>query len=191
MNSMSLRQKAVAAALVVIALYVGAALFWFLAAESNWKKAARRYAQAKKTYLKEEKLISEKAKWDEAYEAEKAAMPIFASGKATDTTWLSLVGSLATTNLVQISQRSASKETPETDDVTVLPIDATWDASLEALVKFLHALENSEEGLFAVTKLNFRPSQKPGYLRGTFTLNCAYMREESKVEKGKGGKVEQ
>ena len=177
MNGMTLRQKAVVAALVVVALYVGAALFWFLSAESSWKKAAHRYETAKLTYLKEEKLISEKAKWNAAYETEKAAMPVFTAGKATDTTWLSLVGSLATLNLVQISQRSASKEAQESDDVTVLPIDATWDASLEALVKFLHALENSEEGLFAVTKLSFRPSQKQGYLRGTFTLNCAYMRE--------------
>ena len=177
MNSMSLRQKAVVAALVVVALYVGAALFWFLAAESKWKKAATRYVEAKKNYLKEEKVISEKAKWDEAYETAKAAMPVFVTGKATDTTWLALVGSLATTNLVQISQRGASPEALE-DDVTVLPIDATWDASLEALVKFLHALENSEEGLFVVTKLNFRPGQKQGYLRGTFTLNCAYMREK-------------
>ena len=177
MNGMTLRQKAVVAALVVVALYVGAALFWFLSAESSWKKAADRYETAKLTYLKEEKLISEKAKWDDAYKTEKSAMPVFAAGKATDTTWLARVDSLATTNLVQISQKNGAKETPETDDVTVLPIDASWDASLEALVKFLHALENSEEGLFAVTKLSFRPSQKQGYLRGTFTLNCAYMRE--------------
>ena len=177
MNAMSLKQKAVVAVLAVVALYVGAALFWFLSAESAWKKAARRYEQAKATYLKEERLIAEKAKWDEAYEAEKANMPTFASGKATDTTWLLKMGELAATNLVQISQRGTQKEKLEVDDVTVLPIDASWEGSLEALVKFLYALENSDEGLFDVAELRFRPSAKKGYLKGDFTLNCAYMRE--------------
>lgn len=177
MNSMTLRQKAVFASLAVVLLYAGAVAFWFLSAEGSWKKAARRYEQAKATREKEDRLIAEKEKWDAAYEAEKANMPTFASGKATDTTWLQVMGEMAATNLVQISQRSARKETLEIEDVTVLPIDASWDASLEALVKFLHSLENSDRGLFDVTELRFRPSAKKGYLHGDFTLSCAYMRE--------------
>ena len=39
-------------------------------------------------------------------------------------------------------------------------------------------LENTEEGMFAITELSFRPSSKKGYLRGSFTLNCAYMRDK-------------
>ena len=177
MSEVSLKQKAVFATLAVVALYVGAVLFWFLSAEGTWKKAARRYEQAKATYLKEERLIAEKAKWDAAYEAEKANMPTFASGKATDTTWLQKTGEIAAKSLVQISQRGTQKEKLEVDDVTVLPIDASWEGSLEALVKFLYALENSDEGLFDVAELRFRPSAKKGYLKGDFTLNCAYMRE--------------
>lgn len=177
MNSMSLRQKAVFASLAVVALYAGAVAFWFLSAEGSWRKAARRYEKAKETYEKEERLIAEKDRWDAAYEEEKANMPTFASGKATDTTWLQKTGAIAATNLVQISQRGAKKESLEIDDVTVMPIDMTWEASLEALVKFLYALENSDEGLFDVASLSVRPGQKKGYLRGSFTINCAYMRE--------------
>ena len=177
MNAMSLRQKAVFAVLAVVGLYAVAALTWFLSAESAWKKAARRYEQAKATYAKEERLIADKAKWDAAYEAETAAMPTFAAGRATDTTWLQKMGEVANRNLIQISQRGTQKEKLEIDDVTVLPIDASWEGSLEALVKFLYELENSKEGLFDVAELDFKPSAKKGYLRGTFTLNCAYMRE--------------
>lgn len=176
MNTLSLRQKAVFASLAVVALYVGAVLFWLLFAESSWKQAARRYEQAREKYQGEQQLISAKAEWDAAYEAEKANMPSFAFGKATDTTWLQKIDAIAATNRVQISQRDAKKESLKIDDVTVLPIDMTWDASLEALVKFLYALENSEEGLFDVASLTVRPG-KSGYLRGTFTVNCAYMRE--------------
>ncbi len=177
MNTLSLRQKAVFASLAVVALYAGAVVFWFLSAEGSWKKAARRYEQAKATREKEERLIAEKDRWDAAYEAEKANMPSFASGKATDTTWLQKTGEIAAKSLVQISQRGAKKESLEVDDVTVLPIDMTWEASLEALVKFLYALENSDEGLFDVASLSARPGQKKGYLKGSFTINCAYMRE--------------
>lgn len=177
MNTLSLRQKAVFASLAVVLLYAGAAAFWFLSAESSWKRAAKRYEQAKATYEKEERLIAEKAKWDAAYEEEKANMPSFASGKATDTTWLQKTGEIAAKSLVQISQRGTQKEKLEVDDVTVLPIDMTWEASLEALVKFLYALETSDEGLFDVASLNARPGQKKGYLKGSFTVNCAYVRE--------------
>lgn len=177
MNAMTLRQKAAFAVLAVAGLYAIAALTWFLSAESAWKKAARRYEQAKATYAKEARLIADKAKWDAAYEAARAEMPTFVAGKATDTTWLQKMGEIANRNLVQISQRGAQKEKLEIDDVTVLPIDASWEGSLEALVKFLHELENSDEGLFDVAELDFGPSAKKGYLRGTFTLNCAYMRE--------------
>ena len=170
MNAMTLKQKAVFAVLAVVGLYAVAALTWFLSAEAAWKKAARRYEQAKATYAKEERLIADKAKWDAAYEAEKAAMPTFAA-------WLQKMGEVANRNLIQISQRGTQKEKLEIDDVTVLPIDASWEGSLEALVKFLYELENSKEGLFDVAELDFKPSAKKGYLRGTFTLNCAYMRE--------------
>ena len=180
MSEVSLKQKAVLASLAVVALYAGAVLFWFLSAESAWKKAARKYRDAKAAYMREERLISEKAKWDEAYETEKSAMPTFAVGKATDTTWLEKTDEIAAKNLVQISQRGAQKEAMEVDDVTVLPIDASWEASLEAIVKFMYELENSGEGLFDVSSLNFKPSAKKGYLRGSFTINCAYMREEEK-----------
>ena len=182
-NSMTLRQKAVVAVLAVVALYVGAVLFWFVSAERTWKRAKRDYQKAKETYVKEERLIARKAELEEACEKEQSSMLMFAEEKATDTTWLQKTGEIAAANLVQISSRKAQKESTEEvgDDVRSLPIEASWEASLEALVKFMYALENSDEGLFDFSKLVFRPSQKKGYLKGTFTVTCAYRRGE--VEK--------
>ena len=43
----------------------------------------------------------------------------------------------------------------------------------------MHELENTSEGMFDITQLSFKPiSSKQGYLSGSFTLNCAYMREK-------------
>ncbi len=173
----TLREKAVWAVVGVIALYAVAVGVWFLYAEAAWKKAARNYEKAKDTYRREVKLIGEKGKWADAYEAEKAQMPTFEAGKATDTTWRRKLDELAEKHRVVIASAQTGKET-EAGDVLELPIEVrSWEASLEALVKLLHELENTPEGMFDITQLSLKPSSKKGYLRGSFTLNCAYMRE--------------
>ena len=174
----SLREMAVMATLGVVVLYAIAVGVWFFSAESAWKKAAKNYAKAKETYQKEVKLIGEKSKWADAYEAEKAQMPTFEAGKATDTTWRRKLDEIAEKHHFLIASAQTGKEA-EAGDVLELPIDVkSWESSLEALVRLMHELENTSEGMFDITQISFRPSSKKGYLRGSFTLNCAYMREK-------------
>lgn len=180
MNTLSLKEKALAAVAAVVALYVALGVygyFQFSDRTSRWSKAARDYDKACRQYAEEERLISEKAKWNAAYEDEKAAMPMFAEGKATDTTWLEKMDALAQKHNIYISQRQAGKEI-EAGDVLELEIDVrNWEGALESLVRFLHELENTDEGMFDVKSLSLKPSTKKGYLKGSFTLTCAYMRE--------------
>ena len=174
----TLREKAVMAVLGVIVLYAIAVGVWFFSAEAAWKKAAKNYAKAKDTYQSEVKLIGEKKKWTEAYESEKATMPTFEAGKATDTTWRRKLDEIAEKHHFLIASAQTGKEV-EAGDVLELPIDVkSWEGSLEALVRLMHELENTSEGMFDITQLSFKPSSKKGYLRGSFTLNCAYMREK-------------
>lgn len=178
MSSMSLREKAVLASVGMILLYGLAVALWFTTQSDAWAKAAKSYARAKATYESERKLISERAKWNQAYEDEKALMPTFEAGKATDTTWLGKMDALAAKHHISISQRQSGKET-ESGEVLELPIEVrSWEGALESLVKFMHELENTDEGMFDIRSLNFKPSSKKGYLKGSFTLTCAYMREE-------------
>ncbi len=178
MNNMSLKEKAVLAVVGMVALYALAAILWFTSQEAAWKKAAKGYEKACDTYAKERKLIGEKQKWNDAYEEEKSQMPTFAFGKTTDTTWLQKMDELAEKHHISISQRQGLKEV-EKGDVLELPIEVrNWEGALESLVKFMHELENTSEGMFDIGNLNFKPSSKKGYLRGSFTLTCAYMRED-------------
>ncbi len=177
MNTMSLKEKAVVAVVATVLLYALAAGLWFFSQQAAWKKAARAYKTACDTYRKECQLIAETDKWNDAYEEEKAQMRTFEGGKSTDTTWLPKMDELAKKHYISISQRQAGKEVVA-GDVLELPIEVkTWEGGLEPLVKFLHELENTDEGMFDVRSLNFKPSSKKGYLRGSFTLTCAYMRE--------------
>ena len=178
MNNKSLREKAVLAVVGVVALYAVAVGLWFMSQEDAWKKSAKAYDKAKKTYEAERKLIGERQKWNDAYEEEKAQMPTFAFGKATDTTWLQKLDELAEKHHISISQRQPGKEV-EKGDVLELQIEVrNWEGALESLVKFMHELENTSEGMFDVGYLYFKPSSKKGYMRGSFTLTCAYMRED-------------
>ena len=173
----TLREKAILAVLGMIVLYAFAVILWFSSAESSWATAAKTYDRAKKTYENEVKLIGEKRKWVDAYENEKATMPTFESGKATDTTWRRKLDEIAGRHNIIISSAQAGAEV-EAGDVLELPIEVkSWEGCLESLVKFMHELENTNDGMFDITQLNFKPSSKRGYLRGSFTLNCAYMRE--------------
>ena len=174
----TLREKAIMAMLGMAVLYAFAVILWFVSAESSWKKAAKAYDKAKKTYQSEVKLIGEKRKWTDAYENEKATMPTFEAGKATDTTWRRKLDEIAAKHLIVISSAQTGKEV-EAGDVLELPIEVkSWEGCLESLVKFMHELENTSDGMFDITQINFKPSSKKGYLRGSFTLNCAYMREK-------------
>lgn len=177
MASASLKEKAVFASLGMVALYALAVGLWFMRQEGEWSKARKAYEKACKTYADETKLISEKSKWSQTYEDEKSAMPIFEEGKVTDTTWLEKMDRIAATNCIQISNRQGGKEI-EAGEVLELPIDVrNWEGSFEALVRFMHEVENTSEGMFDISAISFKPSNRKGYFRGSFTLNCAYMRE--------------
>ncbi len=182
MNNKALMEKAVLAVLGVVALYTLAVVLWFVHFDATkktgaWRKAINAYEKARKTYRAEKRLIGEKERWAEAYETEKLAMPTFEHGKATDTTWLQKMDELAAKHYIQISSRQGREEV-EAGEVLELPIEVkNWEGALESLVRFLHELENTSEGMFDVRAISFKPSAKRGYLKGSFTLTCAYMRE--------------
>lgn len=179
----SLREKAVIAVLGMVLMYALAVVMWFVSQQAAWKKSARGYERAKEKYVRECALIRDKSKWIEAYEDEKARMPTFEAGKSTLTTWLSMMDTLATKHHISVAQRQGGKET-EAGDVMEIEVDVkNWEGALESLVKFLYEVENPDvaddriKGMFDIKTLNFRPSPKKGYLKGSFTLTCAYMRE--------------
>ena len=180
MGGMSLKEKAVLAVLAVVVLYAIAGALWFMrqgGRTGEWAKAAKAYHRECDRYAAECRLISRKAELSDSYEEEKALMPTFETGKTTDTTWLQKMDELAAKHYIQISSRQGGKEV-EAGEVLELTIDVkNWEGALEPLVKFLHELENTSEGMFDVRSLNFRPSNKRGFLKGSFALTCAYMRE--------------
>lgn len=171
-----LKEKAVLLGLGMVVAYAAAAALWFAVQKKEWKRAEKSYRKQCAKFDAETKLISEKRKWIDAYESEKSNMPVFDAGKSTDTTWLLKMDEIASAHKIDISVRQAGKEV-EAGEVMELPIEVkSWEGSWEALLRFLHTLETKDDCMFDIRAISFKPSGKKGYLKGSFTLTCAYMR---------------
>ena len=173
------------AVLGVVALYAAGAGVWFMASQASWEKAQKKYAKSCAKYDRENDLLSESRKWNDLYEAESQAMKSFPVDKGTDTVWLRTIEALAQANNVLIRQPEPLKEVEGQGDVSSivreLPISIQEvNGSLQAIVRFMHALENTEDGMFNISAVRLRPDTgKAGYLKGSMTVMCAYMREKN------------
>lgn len=178
MNNKALKEKAVMAVLLMVAAYALAVGLWFTYGQVQLKTSRKHYEDACKKYEKERALISERRKWIDAYEEEKANMPMIEAKKSTDTIWLPKIEEIAKKHYIYVSKRQGGKEISR-DEVSELPLEIKeWEGSLESLVKFMHEVENTSEGMFDIKQLYFKPSSKKGYLKGSLTLTAAYMRED-------------
>ncbi|HOM59381.1 MAG TPA: hypothetical protein P5026_14475 [Kiritimatiellia bacterium] len=174
MSTVTSREKNMLLVAVVVVLYAIAALS-YKKQVANWKAAERVYRSAQKKVQEERALIAARNEWDARYAQMRDLMPVFPYEQAVDTYWLNVMDAAAARNGLMIARRQANKEV-EVGDVYELPIECKdWEGTLEALVKFLYDL-HKEGAMLDVRQLFIRPSNRPGYLKGTFTLYCAYIR---------------
>jgi len=176
---LSSRDRTLLSVIGVVVLYAALVLMWFMSQADAWRVARKKYAQAVSAYQKEEKLIGERDKWFADYDAERAKMPLFdTDAKDVDTRCLQRMDALAAENFVAIQQRQSGNE-EAVGDVYELPLDVrSWEAGLEPLVKFFYALQSDGQTMFDVRQVVMKPSSRKGFLKGSFTLACAYMRGE-------------
>ena len=170
-EGLSLRDRALLMILGIVVLYVAAGLAWIMSVQHKWTVSLKKYER-------ENDLIAETDRWNMEYLSEKEKMPMFPEGEDVDTHWLNMMDNLATTNYIAISRRQYGKEVAK-GDVFELPVEVSgWEGSLEGLVKFLWDVQSNGQSMMDVSAITMRPSQKKGFLKGTFTLTCAYMRGE-------------
>ena len=175
-EGLSLRDRALLMILGIAVLYVAAGLAWIMSVQHKWTVSLKKYRDAVKKYERENDLIAQTDRWNMEYISEKEKMPMFPEGEDVDTHWMNLMDNLATTNYIAISRRQYGKEVAK-GDVFELPVEVSgWEGSLEGLVKFLWDVQSNGQSMMDVSAITIRPSQKKGFLKGTFTLTCAYMR---------------
>ena len=181
-SNLSRRDRMIAAVGGMVVMYALAAFVWFMSQEQAWSVASRQYESSVKKTNSEKRLISQRGKWNNAYEEEREKMPVFSTeAKDVDTHWLSRMDSIAQNCNVGISQRQAGQQVIA-GDVYELPIDVKrWEATITSLVKFMHSLEAEKEAMFDIREISIKPSSHKGFLTGSFKLACAYMRGDDEA----------
>ena len=176
MSGMSRRDRAVFAAVGVVALYGLAVLLFFMGRQDAWRKAEKAYAREADKLQKENKLIARTRYWEERDEKTRLQMPEVEEGESTQVRWQRLHDKLAGEYNVAI-QKESPKEEEDHGGVWEMPIEVTYEASLVRLVEFLHALGRVEGAMFDVRDLDISPKNN-GFLTGKYTLTCAYMKKK-------------
>ena len=179
MNTLSFKEKNLLLILGVVLLY-GVAALSYKPRMSSLNIAKRNFQREEKKLQEERALIAARNEWSQRYETMRTMMPPFPYEKDVVTYWLSMMDTAASKYGLTISNRQADKE-KEVGDVYELPINCNnWEGSLEQLVKFLYDLDQ-KGAMLDMRQITIRPSNnKPGILRGSFSLSCAYMRGEAK-----------
>jgi hypothetical protein len=177
-SSMSIRDRWLLIAFGSVIAFLLLGVMWFMGVSESWMKSQKGYNNAHKKRLREDKLIAEEQKWIDAYEAEKEKMPIFPENEDVDTYWLRKIASIAETNYISIPGRQAGEEV-QVGDVFERMIDVrNFEGALESLVKCGYELQHAESAMFDIRSINISPNAKnKGFLKGSFTLACAYMRD--------------
>ena len=143
-------------------------------------RAAQTQLRSRQTELRFRKmLIAQRPAIEARYARLKDLMPVFSADKQVDTHWMGLMNTAAKRNGLILINASPEKEKP-VGDVHEFPIKSSFlNASLDALVRFLHDVQN-EGVMLDVRKMTVSIDPKnPALLKGEFTLYCAYMRESA------------
>lgn len=177
MSNLGLKEKSLLAMLAVVLIYALAVMLWFTTCRREWTSSANKYQKACRDFTSHGELISRKGEFEESYEAARKALPKFKLGKDPSSDCVNKIEALSKQHNVYIGSLEPKGEEDEGEVMTFKVAASRVTASLEALVRFLHALENSDEGLFIVRKLDMKSSNN-GYLNGSLEINCAYMRGE-------------
>lgn len=163
---------------VVVAL--GVLGLWLPKARVAWQMERDKWESLERQLARERAILAVRPDIQRQYDALRGKMPVFPEGKSVDTHWLPIMDNTARANEVNIAQRSIGGE--ETlGDVTELTLECRdWEGRLDSLVWFLYDIETRKDAMMDIRALTVKPSaRKPGILQGTFTLNCAYMRQPS------------
>lgn len=143
----------------------------------EWRERTATLETLRRVRTESRNLIDQGPQWRENYESFKDQMPVFEPGRQVDTYWMSIMDRLADEFKVSITRRQVGREVL-VGDVYEFSTDCQWEAPLDAFTRFLCAMQDAG-AMLDVRELVIRTnSTRKGYLRGSFTLYCAYMRGE-------------
>ena len=168
---------------VLLAVTAAVVLFGFLGATAK-RRIARIRSDRRSIERVESDIRAQRAKiaarddWMAEYDRVRDRMPVVGTGEQVEAKWFSLMYAKAEEAGLAVPKLGKQAERVR-DGVCLLPIEAkNWKGTLQSLVDFIVSLE-AEGAMFEISRLHVKPvPNEQGYLNGTFTLTCAFLRSD-------------
>jgi hypothetical protein len=132
----------------------------------------------------ESRMLDQKGAWQLKLDEALKSLSSFPETQDVTADMLIKVERLATGNNLVLTRREPQKERRH-GGLGTLDIKCNWEGSLDALVHFLFALQQ-DHGMLDVSQLYIK-SESKGLLKGTFTINCSYVRQKTPAPGGTNG----
>ncbi len=176
-SGMTARDKRLLGVFVVV-LLLGVLGMWYPKAKLAWQLAETQAIDLEGQVATEQMLIQYRDSSAQRYAELRKQIPTFPADKDVVNYWWAMVDNIATANKVNIATRSAGREMPNGEIIELTLECRDWSANLESLTNFLYEVETHPQTMMDVRSLKIDLDKKrPGLLKGSFTINCAYMRE--------------
>lgn len=153
--------------------------FWFV--EPRWERfsyMSRQIEVAQRKMERDRQLIDSRDQWDDRMQGLRRSLTKYPRQRDLTAEYLKLIERLAKENNLTLVQRRPDREKTQ-GGLYELSINCTWEGDLDALVRFLYTLDQQDVTM-NVEELSV--STVPGkkeQLRGSFTLICAYTRDDT------------
>jgi len=165
--------------------------FWFGKPKvETWRDLVRNEKTVKRRVEISQRLIDQSGEWEQRLEKLRLKLSKHPADKDVTADYLKILERVATESNFSLVKRQPKKEKHH-GNLYELAIDCTWKGDLDALVRFLYALDQ-ENVTMDIEQINVTlVAGDQEQLKGNFTLMCIYTRnaEEPSSSDDKAGAV--
>jgi len=141
----------------------------------TWRDARTQRTRLASQKAVAERLVAMRPQWESRYREMRERIPVHGPTAPVTAEMLKMIKRLADENQVSLSRIEPDKE-KNIGDLYEVAIDCTWDGTLEAVVRFLYAVQ-TQGAILDIRQMTVGPAQgAPGRLKGNFTVFVAFSR---------------
>jgi len=172
------RREAVLAWCTLVVVALGGTYWWGQPAWQEWKGFTRDSDSLRRRQRIAQKLLDEQPQVEARMAELRKRLPSYPANRDMSDEMQRLLQQTARETSLTLNRGNPRGE-KNAGVLYELALEYTWEADLEPLVRFLYALQ-TRDVILDIRKLRASPVPgQPGRLKGSFTVDCAYTREEA------------
>ncbi len=171
---LSMRESVLAIGTLAIGL---GALTWWMGGSrmARWGEISRQMENLRQRRQVSERLVRRRAEVETRLDEQLRALPRYPADRDVTADLLKLVETTAADNGLVLTRREPERERAA-GELYEVAINCNWEGSLEALTRFLYAIQSKGAVLDVRQMMVTSPKGNSSFLSGSFTIACAYTR---------------